>query len=202
MAKWVAAAIALVSLFGMAEASPACDPADNRALCELAEATRIDNPALSELSVQTEAIGRARDARHAARRVEARTVLNALAEPTWRDLYRAGYNNAYGKTPEEDLLAHAIAIRALSLAPNEADTHFLVAMTLDELARRYLGAQVYGRQRSYTLDPTTGAVTQMCLPDMIEPPLPASIGRDFHAPDINLSPCPADETSARLRAAP
>jgi hypothetical protein len=127
--------------------------------------------------------------RHGERRLRARAILDEMAAPTWRDLYRAGYVIAYGDTPEEDLLAHAIAIRALSLAPDESDTHFLIAMTIDEIGRRYVGAQLYGRQKYFALS-ETGTVSLQCLPQMIDPPLPASVGVAFHAPPEGFAHCP------------
>lgn len=173
-----------------AKAAPACLPEDSAALCEVAQATLADNPSFRVIASETRADEAARMRRQADRRAQARALLNGIASPTWRDLYRAGYVIGYGDTPEENLLAHAIAIRALSLAPNEPDTHFLVAMTFDEIGRRYVGAQVYGRQKYFAFD-EAGAVQTACLPQMIDPPLPASVGAAFHTPAEGLPHCPA-----------
>jgi hypothetical protein len=174
---------------GFARAEPFCSAEDQPTLCELARATRADNPNFAELGAEAPGGAQDRAARHGERRAQARAILDGLAAPTWRDLYRAGYVIAYGDTPEEDLLAHAIAIRALSLAPDEADVRFLVAMTLDELGRRYAGLQVYGRQKIFVRNLATGA-WQGCLPHMITPALPTSVGRDFHDPASDLPHCP------------
>jgi hypothetical protein len=172
-----------------AQAAPECLATDNAELCGIAGDTLTDNPPFSQLHSETGADQAARMRRHQERRGRARAILAGLAAPTWRDLYRAGYVIAYGDTPEEDLLAHAIAIRALSLAPDENDTHFLIAMTIDEIGRRYVGAQLYGRQKYFTLT-ETGAVGQQCLPQMIDPPLPASVGVAFHALPEGFERCP------------
>lgn len=182
-------ALAFTALAADAHAAPDCLPSDNAELCAIARETLSDNPPFSELGTETREAEAARQERHRARRVRARTVLEGMPAPTWRDLYRAGYVIAYGDTPDEDMIAHAIAIRALSLAPDEADTHFLVAMTIDEIGRRYVGIQLYGRQKYFELS-EGGAVTRQCLPQMIEPPLPASVGVSFHAPPQGFERCP------------
>jgi hypothetical protein len=183
-------------LLSPAWAAPDCDAADNAELCVIAEETRADNPSFADLRSEGAEGERRRSARHAARRARARGVLNALVDPTWRDLFRAGYVIAYGDTAEEDLLAHAIAIRTLSLAPDEPDARFLVAMTIDQIGRTYVGAQLYGRQKFFEFDPLTDAVARACLPQMIDPPLPASIGVEFHRVE-GFEPCPPGVGVAR-----
>lgn len=172
-----------------AHAAPACLPEDNAELCAIARETLADNPPFSQLGTETREAEAARQERHRGRRVRARAILDGIATPTWRDLYRAGYVIHYGDTPEEDMLAHAIAIRALSLAPDETDTHFLIAMTIDAIGSRYVGIQLYGRQKYFELG-EGGVVTRQCLPQMIEPPLPASVGVSFHAPPEGFERCP------------
>ncbi|MBL8537487.1 MAG: hypothetical protein JNM59_08810 [Hyphomonadaceae bacterium] len=172
-----------------AHAAPPCLSEDNSELCMLADATLADNPTFAELQRASPDDERARASRHQERRQDVRNLLNTLAAPTWRDLYRAGYVIAYGSTPEEDLLAHAISVRALSLAPEEMDVRFLVAMTLDELGRRYVGYQLYGRQKYFHFAPS-GAVDTACLPEMLDPPLPQSIGPAFHTPADGFERCP------------
>ncbi len=163
-------------------------PGDTAELCTIARETLSDNPSFSQLGTETRESEAARQERHRARRERARTLLDGIAAPTWRDLYRAGYVISYGHTPEEDMLAHAIAIRALSLAPDEADTHFLIAMTIDEIGRTYVGLQLYGRQKYFELG-EGGAVTRQCLPQMMA--LPASVGVSFHAPPEGFERCPS-----------
>lgn len=172
-----------------ARAAPGCLPEDNAELCQIASDVRADNPSFAVIGTETREAEMARQQRQLARRQRMRAVFAVIAAPTWRDCYRAGYVIAYGDTPEEDMLAHAIAIRALSLAPDEADTHFLVAMTIDEIGRRYVGLQLYGRQKYFELG-EGGVVTRQCLPQMIEPPLPASVGVSFHAPPEGFDRCP------------
>jgi hypothetical protein len=177
------ACVVTLAASGPSYSAPSCSPGDNSQLCEIAAATLSDNPTFAEMQAGGAEAETARVSRHAERRRSVREILNQLSEPTWRDLYRAGYVIAYGDTAEEDMLAHAIAIRALSLAPNEADARFLVAMTIDEIGRRYVGLQLYGRQKYFELNPTTGAPTLACLPQMIDPPLPDAIGLQFHRVD-------------------
>ncbi len=181
-------AVALAAMFcaAPAAAAPPCEPADNAELCALAADTLADNPSFAVLGTETQADAAVRAARHAGRRERARAVLDAVAAPTWRDLYRAGYVIAYGDTREERMLALAIAIRALSLAPDEADVRFLVAMTVDAVGRNYVGRQVYGRQKYFQLAPGR-AVQRACLPQMLL--LPASVGTAFHAVD-GYEACP------------
>ena len=143
---------------------------------------------LETLRTERQADANARAERHAARRVRARTLLEAIAAPNWRDLYRAGYVIGYGQTRDERLLAMAIAIRALSLAPDEPDVRFLVAMTVDSVTRNYAGAQLYGRQKYFQFNPETGATEVACLPQMLE--LPSSVGTTFHAVE-GYPRCPA-----------
>ncbi|WP_395644567.1 hypothetical protein [Terricaulis sp.] len=182
-------AVVAVCLPPRAHAAPDCLAGDNAELCAITRDTLADNPPFSQLGTETREAEAARQERHRLRRVRARALLDEISAPTWRDLYRAGYVISYGQTPEEDLLAHAIAIRALSFAPDEPDTHFLVAMTFDDIGRRYVGAQVYGRQKYFELG-ETGVVTRQCLPQMIDPPLPASVGISFHAPPEGFERCP------------
>lgn len=174
----IAIALAAMLCAVPAAAAPPCEAADNSELCALAADTLGDNPSFAVLSTETRADATARAARHAGRRTRARAILDVLAAPTWRDLYRAGYVIAYGDAREERMLALAIAIRALSLAPDEADVRFLVAMTVDSVGRNYVGAQVYGRQKYFAFAPG-GGVQRACLPQML--PLPASVGAAFHA---------------------
>ena len=174
----IAAGLAILLCATPAAAAPGCEAADNSELCSLAADTLADNPSFAVLSAETRAEAAVRMARHAGRRARARAVLDALAAPTWRDLYRAGYVIAYGDTREERMLALAIAIRALSLAPDEPDVRFLVAMTVDAVGRTYVGVQVYGRQKYFELAPG-GAVQRACLPQMLA--TPASVGPAFHA---------------------
>ena len=175
-------------------AAPPCDAADNDELCTIAADTLADNPSFETLRNETQADASARAERHAARRTRARTLLDAEATPNWRDLYRAGYVIGYGDTRDERLLAMAIAIRALSLAPDEPDVRFLVAMTVDSVTRTYAGAQLYGRQKYFQFDPETGATEIACLPQMLE--LPSSVGASFHTVE-GYPHCPAGVGEAR-----
>jgi hypothetical protein len=158
--------------------APVCETADNAELCAIAADTLADNPSFETLRTETRADATARAERHATRRARARALLDAQATPNWRDLYRAGYVIGYGDTRDERLLAMAIAIRALSLAPDEQDVRFLVAMTVDSVTRTYAGAQLYGRQKYFQFNPETGATELACLPQMLE--LPSSVGAAFH----------------------
>lgn len=186
-----AAAMAVFTtvLIHPAAAAPRCEGADSQPLCLLAEETQSDNPSFAQMREGGPQAEQARMQRQAERRTQTRSLLDEISSPTWRDLYRAGYVIAYGNTPEEDLLAWAISIRALSLAPDEADVRFLVAMTSDEIGRRYVGAQLYGRQKWFTFD-QSGRVDVACLPQMIDPPLPPSIGATFHTPGDGFERCP------------
>lgn len=190
------AAVWLLSA-SFADAAPDCIAGDDAELCALSAATLEDNPTFAQLQRTTAADEEARAARHTKRRRQARLALDRLSAPTWRDLYRAGYVVAYGSTPEEDLLAHAIAVRALSLAPEQRDVRILVAITFDELGRRYVGYQLYGRQKYFHFAPDH-SVDIACLPDMIDPPLPQSVGLAFQTPEDGLPQCaPGVGTSQR-----
>jgi hypothetical protein len=171
-------------------AAPKCEGADVAELCVIASETLADNPAFGEAGAWTNAAEKARAQRHAKRRSRAIAILNDVANPTWRDLYNAGYTIFYGDTGQERLLALAIAIRALSLAPNEPDVRHLVAMTTDNIARNYVGAQLYGRQKFVKINPSTSEVEMFCLPQMIDPPLPASVGVAFEAWPKGFDRCP------------
>lgn len=184
-------AVCAAALSSVAHAAPECEPEDSAILCDLARETVSDNPNFETMRLGGAGAEAERMQRHAARRANARAALDELTAPTWRDLYRAGYVIAYGNSPEEDLLAWAISIRALSLAPDEPDVRFLVAMTTDEIGRRYVGAQLYGRQKHFELDSESGRVRVACLPQMIDPPLPESIGPSFHAPSDGIERCPS-----------
>ena len=126
MKPFVIAIVAAALPSTEAVAAPACAPEDNVALCELAGATLADNPPFAQLRSEAPDGAAARATRHRERRELARSILNEAQAPNWRDLYRAGYVIGYGETREERLLAMAIAIRALSLAPDEPDVRFLV----------------------------------------------------------------------------
>ena len=173
-----------------ANAMPRCDGGDVAELCKIATDTRADNPEFGKTSEWTAAAGAAREERHAKRRTRAKAILSEVADPTWHDLFNAGYTIAYGTSPEERLLSLAIGIRALTLAPNEPDVRLLVAMTTDAIGRNYVGAQLYGRQKFFKLNPATGGVESWCLPQMIEPALPASVGLSFDAPAKGSERCP------------
>jgi hypothetical protein len=187
------AVLAAVAAFVLAGALPAfadCAPADIAELCKIAQDVREDNPAFGAPDEWTDAAMAMRADRQRSRRIRARRLLDQTAAPTWRDLVNAGYAISYGETPEERLLALGIAIRALSLAPNETSARALVAMTTDTIARNYVGAQLYGRQKFFKMNPETSAVELMCLPQMLEPGLPASVGLAFDAPPKGFLPCP------------
>lgn len=173
-----ATAAAFFLLSASANAAPACAPEDSAELCALAAATLSDNPPFAQLRSESQADAAARAQRHAERRARTRELLDALPAPNWRDLYRAGYITGYGDTRDERLLAMAIAIRALSLAPDEPDVRFLVAMTVDSVTRTYAGAQLYGRQKYFQFNPDTGATEIACLPQMLD--LPPTVGAAFH----------------------
>lgn len=185
---------AIVVFSAPADAAPACATEDNADLCALAAQTLADNPPFAQLRSETEADAAARAARHLERRGRTRELLEAIAAPNWRDLYRAGYVTGYGDTRDERLLAMAIAIRALSLAPDEPDVRFLVAMTVDSVARAYAGAQLYGRQKYFEFNPESSAIETACLPQMLD--LPASVGAAFHRVE-GYPPCPAGVGEAR-----
>lgn len=193
--KIAAALLASILLFSAAaHAAPACTAEDNAELCALAAETLADNPPFAQLRSESQADAAARAARHLERRAHARELLVAIPSPNWRDLYRAGYVTGYGDTRDERLLALAIAIRALSLAPDEPDVRFLVAMTVDSVTRTYAGAQLYGRQKYFQFDPSTGATQLACLPQMLD--LPASVGAAFHQVE-GYPRCPAGIGEAR-----
>jgi hypothetical protein len=163
-----------------AQAMPDCQPRDVAELCEIAKESLADNPEFGRTETWTLDAEKARRVRHVRRRERAVAILSTIEAPTWRDLFNAGYTIfLYGDAPEERLFAHAIAIRALSLAPDEPEVRHFVAMTFDSIGRNYVGAQLYGRQKFVKLNPTTGAVELACLPQMIDPPLPASVGVAF-----------------------
>jgi hypothetical protein len=185
-------ALAALSLASVASAfaAPACQKEDEQELCRIAQEMLTDNPRFGDAAAWTKEAQRAMTARQAARRERARTILYRLETPTWRDLYNAGYTIFYSKAPEDRLLAMAVAIRALSLAPDEPDTHHLVAMTVDEVSRSYVGAQLYGRQKFFKLNPATSEIESKCLPQMLDPPLPPSVGLAFEAPPQGFGLCP------------
>jgi len=189
MKSIVVAIVAALALFAAsAKAAPSCLPEDNSELCDLAATTLADNPPFAQLRSERQADAAARAERHATRRARARELLETITAPNWRDLYRAGYVIGYGNARDERLLAMAIAIRALSLAPDEPDTRFLVAMTVDSVTRNYAGAQLYGRQKYFQFAPDTGAIELSCLPQMLD--LPASVGVAFHEVE-GFPRCPA-----------
>ena len=177
-----------LALCATASAFPACLPEDDAGLCRLAKEAYEDNPSFKALHDATPETERTRAGRLTQRRTEAMARLAALPQPSWRDLWNAGYVAAYGTTPEALLIAHAIAIRTLSLAPDEADARFLVAMTFDSVAKAYADQQVYGLQKWYALNPSNGEVQYGCLPHMVEG-LPSSVTRDFHVQNHGLKPC-------------
>jgi len=187
-----ALAIAALSLTSAANvlAAPACQKDDEQELCRIAHDMLADNPRFGDAAAWTLDAERAMAARQATRRERARAILYRLETPTWRDLFNAGYTIFYSEAPQDRLLAMAVAIRALSLAPDEPDTHHLVAMTVDQVSRNYVGAQLYGRQKLFDLDPATSEVKSKCLPQMLDPPLPPSVGAAFEAPPKGFAPCP------------
>lgn len=186
----VVAAFAFLLLLGEPARAEDCGKQDNAELCKIAQETRADNPAFGRPEQWNNSAEVEREKRHAKRRARARTILVAIADPTWRDLSNAGYTIAYGNAPEERLTALGIAIRALSLAPNEPSVRLLVAMTTDGIARNYVGAQLYGRQKFFKLNPETGEVESYCLPQMLIPALPPSVGEAFDAAPKEFKPCP------------
>lgn len=183
-------AVMVLVYAGPGFAAPNCERSDVAELCTLAKETRADNPEFGVPGEWTTAVLQEGSQRHAKRRQRAADILNAVAAPTWRDLYNAGYTIFYGKAPEERLLAHAIAIRALSLAPDEPEVRHFVAMTFDAIGVNYVGAQLYGRQKFFKLNPATSEVEMACLPQMIDPPLPASVGVEFEAWPKGFERCP------------
>jgi len=186
--------LALAALFLASAASvmaaPACQKEDDQELCRIAHDMLADNPRFGDAAAWNVEAERARAARQTARTERARTILYRIETPTWRDLYNAGYAIFYSEAPQDRLLAMAVAIRALDLAPEEPDTHHLVAMTVDKVSRSYVGAQLYGRQKFYKLNPATSEVESKCLSQMLDPPLPPSVGPAFEAPPPGFGPCP------------
>lgn len=179
-----------VALAAAAPAMPPCEKGDVEELCQLARDARNDNSELGQpggVLIKEEEV---RAERNAGRRERARTILYGLTNPTWHDLWNAGYVLSYGDAPQDQLLTLAIGIRVLSLAPNDTFARALVAMTVDDLGRAYVGAQLYGRKKFIKMNPATFEVEFACLPQMLDPPLPASVGVAFDAPRRTFPPCP------------
>jgi hypothetical protein len=183
----VIASLLSVILATGASATPTCEKEDVQELCQIAHDKRSDTPELGKSSGWSTEELQAIDKRNVARRDRARALIYEIANPTWRDLWNAGYAISSGRTPQDRLLVLAISIRALSLAPNDPYAHALVAITVDDIGTSYVGAQLYGRQKLYR---STNAVDSACLPQMINPPLPASVGAAFDAPSRPIGPCP------------
>jgi len=106
---------------------------------------------------------------------------------TGSDLYEAAFVFQHGDTPADYLLAHVLALDALTKGFNRAK--WLSAATLDRYLQLIGQAQVFGTQ--YPLDPklshpiTNGGRfsgrTQLPFDDTF---LPAYIRRDFCVPDL------------------
>ena len=80
----------------------------------------------------------------AERRVRTRELLEAGALKTGPDFYAAAFIFQHGDRPEDYLLAHALAVRALGLGMEQAE--WIAAATLDRYLQSIGQPQIYGTQ--------------------------------------------------------
>ncbi|MBB3032574.1 hypothetical protein [Alteriqipengyuania lutimaris] len=82
----------------------------------------------------------------AERRARTRELLDAGALTTAEDFYAAAFVFQHGREPEDYLLAHTLAVRALGLGMAKAE--WIAAATLDRYLQAIARPQVYGTQYS------------------------------------------------------
>ena len=84
----------------------------------------------------------------AQRRARTRELLEQGALTTGPDYLAAAFVFQHGETPDDYLLAHALAVRALGLGLKDAE--WIAAATLDRYLQSTGKGQIYGTQFSYS----------------------------------------------------
>ena len=86
----------------------------------------------------------------AERRRRTRELLDQGALTTGPDFYAAAFVFQHGSVPEDYLLAHVLAVRALGLGMKEAE--WIAAATLDRYLHNTGKSQIYGTQYTMAFD--------------------------------------------------
>lgn len=156
-----AAAMALALLAGTPLAAQNAERQvdDNREMAEMFSADQADRQG----DIDWMAVSR----RDAARRGRTRELLDAGALSSPNDYYAAAFIFQHGGEPEDYLLAHVLAVRALALGHEKAE--WIAAATLDRYLQSIARDQIYGTQ--YTMSPTDpasqGRYDRGFLPDAV-----------------------------------
>lgn len=152
----------------LASATPALADQDARPLDgnrEMAEMFAADQEARRSFSPDKDWGEIARQ--DAERRVRTRELLDTGRLTTGPDFYAAAFIFQHGDKPEDYLLAHALAVRALGLGMENAE--WIAAATLDRYLHSIDREQIYGTQyRTPRDEPTTqGRYNRQLLTDQI-----------------------------------
>lgn len=143
MARFLLPAMLLLAGSGAAARDPPADNAEMAAIYAADQTPRQGGP------IDWEAVGAA----DAERRARTRALIEQGALTTARDYYHAAFVFQHGNEPDDFLLAHVLAVRALASGMAEAEQ--VAAATLDRYLQHIDRAQVYGTQVSYS--PESGA---------------------------------------------
>lgn len=132
------------------DGAAAPEPLSNPEMTEIIAGDQGDR-AIDPMRIDWEAV----NARDAARRARTRQLLDAGALGTADDFFYAAYVFQHGTTPEDYLLAHALAMAAQ--AKGRADAAEIAAATLDRFLQHIGRPQVFGTQ--YAID-ASGTASQ------------------------------------------
>ncbi|WP_404338223.1 hypothetical protein AB2M62_04745 [Sphingomonas sp. MMS12-HWE2-04] len=115
------------------------------------------------------------------RRVAARKLLDAGALHTAGDFYAAAYIFQHGRSADDYLLAHSLAVAAV--AKGKAEARWIAAATLDRYLQKIGQQQIYGTQfiTSRATGPTMEPYNPQLVPDALRSALDVPVRKEQDA---------------------
>ena len=125
------------------------------------------------------------------RRATAKTLLQNGGLKTAQDFYGAAFIFQHGNSPDDYLLAHSLALAAVSLG--KADAAWIAAATLDRFLQKVDHSQIYGTQ--FSSSPQTGPTMEPYDRALIPDTLRSALGVPIQSEqDKRLERMKADST--------
>lgn len=161
-----------VSVSAPAFADPSADRADNPEIQALFVADQAVRSALKPEQIADRAFVEKMVLEDQNRRVAARGLLDAGALHTAADFYAAAYIFQHGRSADDYILAHSLAVAAV--AKGKAEAAWIAAATLDRYLQKIGQQQIYGTQ--FSTSKVTGATMEPYNAALIPDALRAALG--------------------------
>lgn len=158
----IAACLCLPSLASAQEVSP-----DNAEMAALYAADQAARANIDPTKYRERAFVEQMNADDAARRIQARALLDAGALQTGEDYRAAAFIFQHGSTPDDYLLAHSLAVTGA--AKGSSGAAWIAAATLDRYLQSIDRKQIYGTQTRMVAggEPTLEPYDRDLLPDAL-----------------------------------